>query len=158
MRVFLAVSQTPATFVPAAGWEGQSRSGTGAFISPGPQVPLDSWANPEQDIPGHGTDTGQCIVSPSGYRWWLPTLTQDGSHPLPGGGQKMCSACSGGWMAGDPVTRCRFGFGTHSPKMASYFASSNFHLLILVPVAPGTFMPREYHDLNASVSQLNEFP
>ncbi|XP_054697636.1 uncharacterized protein LOC129212698 [Grus americana] len=85
--------------------------------------------------------------------------------PPPWGGWKMCeqrgsarSGGCGGRMAGDPVTRCRFGFGNHSPGMAGCFTPSNFHLLILVPVTPGTSAPRGSHVVNVSMSQQNEFP
>jgi len=45
-----------------------------------------------------------------------------------------------------------------SLKMAGYFSPSSFHLLILVLVTPGTFVPRESRVTNASVSQLTEIP
>ena len=68
-------------------------------------------------------------------------------------GRAWGSARSGGctgWVAGDPVTRCRFGFGTHNPETAEYFMPSNFNLLTLVPVTPGTFVPRESSVVNVT--------
>lgn len=35
---------------------------------------------------------------------------------------------------------------------------SNFHLLILIPEPPWTFMPRESHVVHISMSQLSTFP
>lgn len=133
---------------------------------PQPRLPPDSWANPEQDIPVNWMGTGPplrdlvgagCGCQPEAARAAASSLELGRICAGRTWGSARSGGCSG-WMAGDPVTRSRFGVGTHDPKTAGYFTPSNFYLLILIPVTLGTFVPRESHVVNASVSHVNKFP